>query len=104
MMWQDIWISIGTWIFGLVLIPQVVSAWMGKPANVISAGATAAILWSFAFTFSTTSLILTAIANVWTASIWTVIALFSYFRSDWTFREGCCEMRKMWSKVARTFQ
>lgn len=80
MMWQDIWISIGTWIFAVVLFPQLKDAWYGKPMNIYTALGTGAILWSFAIVFSTLSLWMTSFANIVTASTWTLIGLFSVIR------------------------
>jgi hypothetical protein len=80
-MWQDFYISIGTFIFAVLLIPQLRSSWRGYPASLTTSLGTAMILYTFAYTFFTLELFFTSMVNIVTASAWFLIFYFSWKRA-----------------------
>ena len=71
MIWQDIVLSIGQWVFAIALLPSVFGK--DKPA-LVSSLITGSVLTVFAFTFATLSLWISAISTVLVSLIWFVLA------------------------------
>lgn len=76
-MWQDYVISGIGLAFGFMLIPQIGSSWYGRHVNRWSAGLTASGLLVMGVCFWTLGLWLSALAEVITASSWTVLFILA---------------------------
>ena len=72
MIWQDVVLAGGQWVFIIALLPSVFGK--DKPALLTSI-ITAAVLALFAFTLSTLSLWVAAFSTLFTATAWTVLAV-----------------------------
>ncbi len=72
MTWQDIILSVGSWIFAIALIPSILSK--DKPA-LSSSLITGSVLTIFACTYLTLSLWTTAASTVLVAGMWFTLAL-----------------------------
>ena len=75
MIWQDIVLSVGQWIFILALLPSVLGK--DKPAFATSL-TTGIVLAVFAFTFSTLSFWASAISTGCVSLVWFVLAYQKY--------------------------
>ena len=71
MVWQDIVLSIGQWVFAIGLLPSVFGK--DKPA-LLSSLIMGSVLVVFVFTFATLSLWLSAVSTIAGSLIWFVLA------------------------------
>ena len=78
MAWQDIILSVGSWIFAVALIPSVVSK--DKPA-LSSSLMTGSVLGVYAVTYVSLSLWVAAASTVLVAGMWFTLAVQKY-RAD----------------------
>lgn len=78
MAWQDIILSVGSWIFTIALIPSVLSK--DKPA-LSSSLTTGSVLAVYAVTYLTLSLWTAAASTVLVAGMWFTLAVQKY-RAD----------------------
>jgi hypothetical protein len=72
MAWQDIIITIGTFIFAIALIPTLKSADKPPVSTSLTTGLTLIV---FAVTFSTLGLWFSFVMNLVTGSLWLTLAL-----------------------------
>jgi len=70
MIWQDIVISVGQWIFIIALMPSIFS--QNKP-DVKTSLITAIVLTVFGFTFLTLNLIIGGLSGLGTAFCWWIL-------------------------------
>lgn len=70
MIWQDIVISAGQWIFIIALIPSIFS--QNKP-DIRTSLMTAIVLTAFSFTFFTLDLVIGGISSLGTATCWWIL-------------------------------
>lgn len=83
MEWQDIVLSVGSWIFTIALIPSVLSK--DKPA-LSSSLMTGSVLVVYAVTYLTLSLWTAAASTVLVAGVWFTLAVQKY-RADRNIRK-----------------
>lgn len=76
MIWQDIVLSIGSFIFTIVLVPQLIDCMHGGYMNYKSAILTATVLGIFCIVYATLGMWLAAIPH--TVSIWFAIGILSW--------------------------
>lgn len=84
MAWQDIVLSIGSWIFAIALIPSVLSK--DKPA-LSSSLMTGSVLGVYAITYVSLSLWVAAASTVLVAGVWFTLAVQKY-RADRSARKS----------------
>lgn len=75
MIWQDVVLSVGQWIFILALLPSVLG--QDKPAFITSL-ITGSVLGVFAITFSTLALWFSAISTASVSFVWFFLAIQKY--------------------------
>lgn len=75
MTWQDIVLTLGSWVFIFALIPSVIGK--DKPAFNTSL-ITGVTLLAFVFTYTSLSLWMTAFAQLIVAILWLVLAYQKY--------------------------
>ncbi|MGM0482405.1 MAG: hypothetical protein ACQEP6_00870 [Patescibacteria group bacterium] len=75
MIWQDIVLSVGQWVFILALLPSLLSK--DKPALMTSV-ITGTVLAVFAFTFSTLALWASAVSTGAVSLVWFILAFQKY--------------------------
>jgi hypothetical protein len=76
LIWQDMVIGIGSILFTLVLLPELLDVWHGKTMNVWSASFTSIILGIYCIAYASLGLWFAAIPH--TTAIWGCIAYFSW--------------------------
>lgn len=79
MIWQDIVVTVGSLVFSIVLIPQLIDCYRGSTVNVYTAVLTSIILGVFCLVYASLGMWLAAIPL--TATIWGLIAWFSWRNS-----------------------
>ena len=77
MLWQDIVIALVGLSFGFMLLPQLKDVIHGKTLNVLTAGLTTIGLYILAFTFYTLDLWITVFAELFSATVWLLLFIFS---------------------------
>jgi len=75
MSWQDLVLSFGSVMFIFALIPMIISE--HKPP-LISSLISSAILYSFAFTYTTVDLVYAAVTTTVMATLWAIVAAQSW--------------------------
>ena len=77
-MWQDYVIAIVSILFGFILLPQLKDTWRGKTIlNIYTAGLTTIGLYILGVTFFTLNMIISAVAEFFSGTIWLLLFLFS---------------------------
>jgi len=77
-MWQDLVIALVGLSFGFMLLPQLKDVIRGKSLNVFTAGLTTIGLYILAFTFFTLGLWITVFAEIFSATVWFLLFIFSF--------------------------
>jgi len=78
MIWQDLVISIVSFAFGLMIIPQVIDSFKGKSyINLITATLTVVGLLILGFTFATMGMWISTSANLSTCCMWVLLMILS---------------------------
>jgi hypothetical protein len=80
MNWQDIVLSVGQWIFTIVLIPAILSK--EKPP-VISSLPTALIMYTFVIVYISLSLWTAAISSMLLGTTWLILTIQKYYQNKY---------------------
>ena len=78
MIWQDIVISIVTFSFGVIVIPQVIDSFKGKSyINLITSILTVICISILGFTFATMNMWISTVANMLSCCMWVILTILS---------------------------
>jgi uncharacterized membrane protein AbrB (regulator of aidB expression) len=84
MIWQDMIISIVSFSFGFMIVPQIIDSFKGKSyINMVTAILTVVGLLILGFTFATMNMWISTTANMSTCLMWiilTILSLKNYLR------------------------
>ncbi|MEF8879182.1 MAG: hypothetical protein V5A64_02165 [Candidatus Thermoplasmatota archaeon] len=76
--WQDVVIAVIGLLFGFILLPQLVDVWKKNIVlNLYTAALTTIGLYIMSFTFFTLEFWITFLADLFTATVWLLLFVFS---------------------------
>jgi len=79
MIWQDLVISIVSFSFGGMIVPQIIDSFKGKSyINLVTAILTVIGLLILGFTFATMNMWISSTANMSTCIMWTILMILSF--------------------------